>query len=248
MLLLVVNPNTSPEMTTAILETARSVAEDTVIDAVQPDHGPASVEGRFDEVVSAYWTLARVLPIAEDYDGILIACYSAHPVIGALREALRKPVLGIMEASVLQALPLGDQFSIVTTSARWRPLLLEGVRLLGVERRCASVRSTGMTVLDLEAIAECDVVERIRVEAKAAVEEDGAEVVCLGCAGMTNLREAVQRTISVPVLDGVQAGITMLRGLVVSGVSTSKWNTYRAPDRRLADGLPEGIAQVYGSS
>ncbi len=169
MRLLIVNPNTSADMTATILATAKAaVGPGVQVDACNPARGPASVEGQFDEVVSAYCTLETVLPIADQYDGLVLACYGHHPVIGALREALDQPVLGIMEASILHALPLGDRFSIVTSSPRWCPLLEEGVRALGVEQRCASVRSSGLAVLDIAALSEDEVVARLCAEARAA--------------------------------------------------------------------------------
>lgn len=249
MRLLVVNPNTSPEMTETIGLAARGAAgPQTTVDVVCPDRGPASIEGRFDEIVSAYWTLDKVMRSAPSYDGFVVACYGPHPVIGALREALPQPTLGIMEASILQALPLGDRFSIVTTSPRWQPLLEEGVRLMGLERRCASVRSSGLAVLDLDALPEAEVRERLCIEARAAVEVDGAEVVCLGCAGMAGLAEAVSEAAGVPVIDGVRAAVVIVQGLVETGAGTSKRNLYRPVDPRPALGLPEGIALAYGAS
>jgi len=244
--LLVVNPNTSLEMTATIAAAARAAAGPNVtVEAICPDGGPASIEGCFDEVVSAYWTLDKVLPLADAYDGLVIACYSPHPVIGALREALTQPVVGIMEASMLHALPLGDRFSIVTTSPRWQPLLEEGVRLLGVERRCASVRSSGLAVLDLEALPPATVCERLCAEARAAVVEDGAEVICLGCAGMAGLEEAVRAATGVPVIEGVRAAVALVQALIHTGVRTSKHNLYRPVDPRLARRVPEGIAAIY---
>ena len=69
--------------------------------------GPELIEGAFDEVISAYWTVDCVMQVAEGYDGIVLACYGPHPAIAALREATDVPTLGIMEGSVLYAMPLG---------------------------------------------------------------------------------------------------------------------------------------------
>lgn len=246
MRLLIVNPNTSHEMTETIQIAARAAAGAAVtVDAICPDQGPESIEGVFDEVVSAYWTLDKVLRVANEYDGFIIACYSAHPAIGALREALTQPVLGIMEASILHALPLGSRFSIVTTSPRWQPLLEEGVRLLGVESRCASVRSSGLAVLDLDRLPADEVRTRLIAEARAAVEEDGAEVICLGCAGMAGLEEGIRAATGVPVIDGVRAAVALLQSLVSTGARTSKRKLYRPVDRRAGIGLPAGIALEY---
>ncbi len=247
MRLLVINPNTSHEMTGTIEAAARAAAGPGVtVDAVCPDYGPASIEGCFDEVVSAYWALDKVMRVAQDYDGFIVACFSAHPVIGALREALTQPTMGIMEASILHALPLGSRFSIVTTSPRWQPLLEEGVRLLGVESRCASVRSSGLAVLDLDALPQDAVLQRLCAEAQAAVEEDGAEVICLGCAGMADLEEAIRESTGVPVIDGVRAAVVLVQSLVSTGARTSKRNLYRPVDQRPGLQLPNGIAIAYG--
>jgi allantoin racemase len=249
MRLLVINPNTSHEMTEIIEAAARAaVGPGVAVDAVCPDYGPASIEGCFDEVVSAYWTLDKVMRVAQDYEGFIVACYSAHPVIGALREALTQPTMGIMEASILHALPLGSRFSIVTTSPRWQPLLEEGIRLLGVEGRCASVRSSGLAVLDLEALPQETVLQRLCAEAQAAVEEDGAEIICLGCAGMAGLEEAIRKTTGVPVIDGVRAAVVLVQSLVSTGAHTSKRNLYRPVDPRPTLQLPDGIAIAYGRS
>ena len=118
--LLVVNPNTSAVMTETIGRAASLAAAviGVSVDTVCPSNGPESIEGRFDEIVSAYWTLDCVMQQVAEYDGVVVACYGPHPAIEGIREATSVPTMGIMEASVLYALPLGAQFSIVTTSPR----------------------------------------------------------------------------------------------------------------------------------
>jgi allantoin racemase len=249
MRLLLINPNTSAHMTAAILAAGRAALSVTsagvVVEAIQPDRGPASIEGQLDEVVSAHWSLDAVLPVADRYDGFIVACYSQHPLIGALREVLEQPVVGIMEASILHALPLGEKFSIVTTSPRWQPLLEEGVRALGFERRCASVRSSGLSVLELGTLPAHHVRQRLCEEAVAAVQHDRASVISLGCAGMAGLEEEISAASGVPVVDGVRAGVLLVRSLVESRSRTSKTGLYSPPLGQPAIGLPAGIAPQY---
>jgi allantoin racemase len=244
---LVVNPNASREMTETIRIAAESAGQLTGVDVavVHPEHGPASIEGHFDEVVSAYWTLDCVLRVVNDFDGVVVACYGAHPAINALREAITLPVMGIMEASVLYALPLGGVFSIVTTSPRWVPMLEEALRTLGVEGRCASVRSTGLAVLDLERLPAEQVRARLAAEACSAIEQDGAEVIILGCAGMAGLQETVAAATGVPVVDPVVAGVVLVGGLARTGARTSKHNLYRPVDPRPGVDVPLGLARIY---
>jgi allantoin racemase len=247
MRLLVVNPNTSREMTEtiAISATAAAAALGIEVDTCCPAHGPESIEGRFDEIISAYWTLDHVMRVAADYAAIVVACFGPHAAIEGIREATDIPTLGIMEAAILYALPLGAKFSIVTTSPRWKPLLEEGVSMLGVERRCASVRSSGLAVLDLERLPSEQVCARLAEEAYAAVRQDGAEVLVLGCAGMAGLEDTVARAAGVPVVDSVRAGVTMAAALALSGARTSKHNLYRPVAARSVTDLPVGLAHVY---
>jgi len=247
MRLLVINPNTSRAMTETIRASAEIAAQvaGVEVDTRCPSVGPESIEGRFDEIISAYWTLDCVMRVADHYAGIVVACYGPHVAIEGIREATEIPTLGIMEASMLYALPLGSKFGIVTTSPRWQPLLEEGVRSLGMESRCAGVRSTGLAVLDLERLPEEQVRTRLAEEARAAVAEDGAEVIILGCAGMAGLEESVANAAGVPVVDSVHAGVTMVAALARSGARTSKHNLYRPVEPRSFSELPPGLARVY---
>jgi len=248
--LLVINPNTSREMTETIAASATLAAQSSGVecDTTCASTGPESIEGRFDEIVSAYWTLDTVMQVADQYDGIVVACFGPHPAIEGIREATSLPTLGIMEASVLYALPLGARFSIVTTSARWKPLLEEGLHLLGVAGRCASVRSSGLAVLDLDRLPAAEVRSRLAEEARDAVERDGAEVVILGCAGMAGLQEAVAAACAVPVVDAVWAGVIMVGALARAGARTSKHNLYRPVDSRPNVAVQPGLARVYRAS
>jgi allantoin racemase len=62
------------------------------------------------------------------------------------------------------------------------------------------------------------------------VEEDGAEVLCLGCAGMGPLDKAVEAEVGVPVIDGVAAAVKTLEGLVDYGMPTSRVAAFKAPE------------------
>jgi len=245
--LLVVNPNTSQEMTRTISESADRAARAIGVecDTVCPSEGPESIEGRFDEIVSAYWTLDCVMRVADRYSGVVVACFGPHPAVEGIREATTLPTLGIMEASILYALPLGARFSVVTTSPRWQPLLEEGVQSLGVAGRCASVRSTGMAVLDLDRLPRDAVCQKLAEEARRAVEDDHAEVIVLGCAGMAGLQSTVEQATGVPVVDAVWAGVIMTGALARGGARTSKRNLYRPVDARPLVNVPPGLARVY---
>ena len=81
-------------------------------------------------------------------------------------------------------------------------------------------------------------VKAIVAEAEIAVNEDGAEVICLGCGGMAGLDEAVRARTGVPVVDGVTAAVKLAESLVALGLSTSKVRTYAPPRPKRVTGWP----------
>jgi allantoin racemase len=246
MKILVINPNTSEEFNRKLDQAAKAYAlPSTEVKVISPASGPKSIEGIYDEALSVKGTLEAFVDHEKEFDGFVLACYSDPVAVYALREITEKPVLGIAEASIHLACLLGNKFSIVTTNDRWRPLLHEAVRRYGVESRCASVRTTGLRVLDLEGEGGGAVEKAIEREALAAVKEDGAEVICLGCAGMSGFDKTLEQKIGVPVLDGFVCALKLLELFQQYGLSHSKILTYEAPPAKELTGLSSRFSEVY---
>jgi len=242
MRILVVNPNTTEEMTQDIGRQARKFARPgTEIVAVSPAWGPRSIEGHYEDQLSAVATLEVIQDRAADFDGVVIACYG-DPGLHAARETSPVPVVGIAEASMLMACTVAHTFSIVTVLPRIKPMFETMVRMHGLEGRCASIRTTPLSVLDCErdpAAAGREIVTASRL----AIEEDGAEAICLGCAGMGPLDKEVEAELGVPVLDGVACGVKLIESLVDYGLSTSRAAAYKAPEpKEILNYSPAGAA------
>src|SRR6476646_6171046 len=229
MRILVANVNTTESMTDAIAETARSVASPgTAIVPLTPLFGAESDEGNYESSLAAVAVQEVVRDYDRDFDAVIQAGYGEHGREG-LQELVDVPVVDITEAAASTALYLGHRYSVVTTLDRAVPLIEDRLLLAGLDRRCASVRSSGMAVLELESDPE-RAVNAIVAEAEAAVRDDRAEVICLGCGGMAELEAKVRERTGVPVVDGVAAAVTVAESLVRLGLSTSKVRTY-APAR-----------------
>jgi allantoin racemase len=237
MRLLVVNVNTTASMTESIAASARSVAAPgTEIIGVTPAFGAESVEGNFESYLAAVAVMDAVARYDGPFDAVVQAGFGEHGREG-LQEMLDVPVVDITEAAGHVASLIGHRYSVVTTLDRAVPLIEDRLLLAGLAARCASVRSSGLSVLQLEedpAIA----VKAIVREAELAVREDHAEVICLGCGGMAGLDDAVRSATGVPVVDGVTAAVKLAESLVGLGLSTSKVRTYATPRAKRITGWP----------
>ena len=229
MRILVINPNTSESMTHAIGEAARKYARaDTVIDAISPRRGPRSIEGYVEDYTSAVATLEEIAERRGQYDAFVIACYG-DPGLHAARELVEEPVIGIAEASMHMACLVAHKFTVLTVIHRIKPMLEDVVKLGGFSDRCASIRTTDLAVLDIE--KDYDRAEQILIdEGRRAIEEDGAEALCLGCAGMGPLDKGIQRALGVPVLDGVACAVKLAESCYDYGLKTSKVKAFKYPE------------------
>jgi allantoin racemase len=72
----------------------------------------------------------------------------------------------------------------------------------------------------------------------AAVHDDRAEVIILGCGGMTGLDQRIQQECGVPVVGGISAAVPLAESLVAMHLSTSKVRTYAAPRPKRITGWP----------
>jgi allantoin racemase len=147
----------------------------------------------------------------------------------------------ITEAAASTAMFLGHKYSVITTLDRAVPLIEDRLKLAGLDARCASVRASGLAVLELEEDPE-RAVEAIIEQALLAVREDKAEVIVLGCGGMAGLDEEIRKRAGVPVVDGVAAAVTIAESLVRLRLSTSKVRTYATPRPKTVIGWPLAAA------
>ena len=222
MKILCINPNSSQEVTVGIEKICKNYAlADTEVEVKCIQQAPSGIESYHDAAISEKYLLDKFEEWKNEYDGFIIACHSDIGV-DLLRELTDKPVIGIGEASMLFALPLGHKFSILSLKRKKIPQKEDLVKKYGLENRCASIRVTGLGVVDNNRGKR----EKLIQEGEKAVKEDGAEVLILGCAGMAGLDKEIEKIINVPVIDGVVSALMLIESLIRYGVSTSKVGKY----------------------
>ncbi|MGX9417856.1 aspartate/glutamate racemase family protein [Vibrio sp. RC27] len=227
MKILIVNPNTTKSMTEKIATEARKVASiGTEIMAVTSASGPVSIEGYYDEAMSLPGMLQAIRE-AENFDAVVIACFD-DTGLDAARCVTEKPVLGIGEAAYRVASMLSNKFSVISTLNRSVPALEHNLLRYGMERQCIRVRSSEIPVLSLED-GNVDAIEIIAQEIKRAIDEDKAESIVLGCAGMTDLADLLSERFSLPVLDGVTCAVSLCESLIRLNLKTTRKGGYAPP-------------------
>ncbi len=216
MKILIINPNSDLEMTEAIQETADNFTNQEYEVVCKPTSGaPKFIETYEDELKAAPGMIQLVRENEDNFDAFIVACHD-DPNLDVIKEITKKPVVGIGEASMKIASMLGHRFSVLSTSKHSIPIKEALVRKYHLQDALASVRAPD------EEMNEYNEEEKYFRVAKQAIEEDMAEVIVLGCAGMTGLDKRLQEKLKAPVLDGVVCALIITSGLVKYGVSTSK--------------------------
>ena len=231
MRILVVNPNASVEMTDVIREQLHAVARpDVAVDVVNPPGAPPAIESALDEAACVPPMLELVKDAARrGYDAVVIACFS-DPGLDAAREATDLPVVGIQDAAMHLAAQLGYRFSVLTTLKHRAPLRERAALLAGLDRRLASCRPLDLPVLDTVVDRE-RVLEKVVRVGLQAIDEDGAEVLVLGCAGLGDLAPRASAELGVPVIDPNAAALKLCETLVDLKLSHSRAGLYHARPR-----------------
>ena len=220
MRVLLINPNSDLEMTAAIQRAAGEFASGEFDVVCKPTPGaPRFIETYEDQIRAAPGMLQLVRENEDEFDAFVVACH-CDPNLDAMKEVTRKPVVGIGEASMKIASMLGHRFSVVSTAKHSVPNKEALIRKYHLQDLLASVRAPG------DEMATANDEEKYLQAAQSALEEDMAEVIVLGCAGMAGLDKYLEGKLGVPVLDGVACALIIAVGLTKYGVSTSKVRKY----------------------
>ena len=210
--ILVVNPNSNTIVTAGLAEALHPIAfgDGPEIECITLEDGPYGIETQ-EHVESVSLPLRRLVSGSNDVDAFVIACYS-DPGIHVCREATTRPVFGINESGVLTALARGDRFGVIAIGQRSIRRHVRYLRQLGLDARFAGERPLNMSVA--ETASGEHTLDRMITVGRELRDEDGADVIVMGCAGMARHRKPLEAALGVPVIDPTQAAVTMAVGAV----------------------------------
>ncbi|MFO1160769.1 MAG: aspartate/glutamate racemase family protein [Reyranellaceae bacterium] len=210
--ILLINPNTTRSITNLVLKVARTFAsKGTKLRAVTGAFGPRYIASRVGYAVAGHAAVDAYARDSAAKDAIVLACFG-DPGLAALREIAPVPVIGMADASVLQACAIGERFSIVTGGERWKEMLEEFVAQRGLAGRLASVRTVAPTGADIARDPKA-AMKLLADGCNACAREDGADVVILGGAGLAGLAARLKPMVEAPLLDGVACAIAQAESL-----------------------------------
>jgi allantoin racemase len=225
--------NSSPCVMAEGLEKIRKAAVGEKVDLVTVGlkRGPTGLECEYEEAMAGPHILEEVaLAEKEGFQAVTLDC-AADPILSAARERVSIPVVGPGEAGMLFAMALGDRISIITVSptVRW---VRRNMNTYQFSNRIASIRGVSISLKGL--IEEQEKTRDILgEESRKAIAEDGAEVILLGCTGMSTYAQELTRMLNVPVLDPAACALKMAVDLIEMGISHSKLSYPSPPQREI---------------
>lgn len=210
------------------LESLRALSDASLtLDAVEIESGPCSIESEYDEAMAVPDTLRKIVDAErEGVDAVVIDCMG-DPGLQLARELVSIPVLGPAEVSFHTAAMLGSLFTFVTVLDSVRPLFLKLARSYGVLDRVASFRSVNVPVLEVTSNLE-RLQQQLCEHSLAAVQEDRASVIVLGCTGFVGLADSVEGFLKrelrmyIPVIDPIPLSISTAAAWVTAHLTHSR--------------------------
>lgn len=204
--ILVVNPNTSQEMTQAIDRIGQAAAGSSAhVVTLRSQRGPYTVEGALDAALATAGMLEAVAAYEGPFDAVVVACFS-DPGVEALRLLVQVPVVGIGAASFTQAGFISQRFAIVTPSVGTPARYAVVAASMGLSKYFLGTYATPLSVADFES-DDPAVLETLVRQAQQAV-KDGADCLLFGCAGIADLIQDIEARVGVTCLASVAAGVT----------------------------------------
>jgi Asp/Glu/hydantoin racemase len=206
--ILVINPNSTQAVTDGIARALQplQLPGGPVFECVTLREGPPGIQSQRD-VDGVVAPLTRLIgERSADCSAFVIACYS-DPGLHSAREVTTRPVLGISECGVLTALTLGHRFGVIAILATSIPRHLRYLGAMGVSGRLAAERAVGLQVTELADPERTR--QKMLDTGRRLVQDDGAHVIVMGCAGMAQYRAPLEDALGVPVVEPTQAAAGM---------------------------------------
>jgi len=203
------------------------------VDVVGLTEGEGILKNRYDVALAAVESIRKAKEAeSAGYKAIVCSC-TGDPNIEALREAVRIPVVGVLEASMHFASMLGHNlFSIIVAHPWLKRWFREGAMKYGLESHIASIRVTSYERSFKELAPICikkptpkECLEPVLGECIKAVRDDYATAIVL-CGMFLQMKESIEEglrkeSLDVPVINPVPLGVDVAKVLINQNLAHS---------------------------
>ncbi|HAD27201.1 MAG TPA: Asp/Glu racemase [Rhodobacteraceae bacterium] len=212
--ILVINPNSNPAVTEGLDAAMMSFRVNGFphIECLTVSQGPFGIESQADSD-AAVAPLISLIRTRTDASAVIIACYS-DPGIDAAREVTKIPVFGMQESGFLTAMARGDRIGVVAISEGSILRHRKYLRRMGVLDRMVAERPLNMSVA--QTASGEDTFDRLEEVSNVLIKQDSADVIVLGCAGLSVYRSRLETILQRPVVDPTQSAVAMALGAVLA--------------------------------
>jgi allantoin racemase len=186
-----------------VLEAGKRAGTEVQVVSLPPDR-PKHVDYHAYEALVVADVVRLTQQAADQYGAVVIGCFYDLGLREAREVSGRTVVTAPCQSATAIASHLGNTFSVLVGQRKNIPKMSENVRLYGHMHRMVSMRHLGLGVHEYQIDHErtCNILLN---EGRIAVEEDGAEVVILGCAANFGFYLQMQDELGVPVIDAALA-------------------------------------------
>ena len=210
MRILIINPNSSVEMTKTIDSVAKKYAcPGTGITTLNPPDGPSFMSNAYHSAIQTPKVLDILEKNKDSYDYFILAC-GLDPGLDACRVVV-KNIIGMGEAAIMTACALAKQFSFLSSTEETAAAVPDRLRSLGIDpSRCVSARPVGTSD---EIVKKRNEMFEVYCQVGQKCIENGAGALILSCAGMSDLKRRLEQRLKVPVIVGVISAIKIAEQL-----------------------------------
>jgi allantoin racemase len=212
--ILVINPSSNESVTRSIDQSLQSCRAKHNLDifCITLADGPFGIETDEDIAAAAPLVVDEIRG-NDAADAFVIASY-ADPGLEESRAIALHPVFGIQESAVSLSATYGRRFGVLAMGRDSIQRHIAYVRQLGCQQFHAGERPLDVSVD--RTVSDPYILQKIIETGRQLVEEDGAETLILGCAGLAGHRKEAQLELGVPLIDPVEAAVTMAAESLIS--------------------------------
>jgi allantoin racemase len=214
--LLLINPNTSAATTGMMVALAQSAAPRGVeIVGVTAGSGVPMILDPVALSAASHEVLKIGIGLSQGMSGIIVGAFG-DPGLAALRRQVLLPIVGIAEASMLEAAAGGRRFGVATTTPKLVGAIVEAARRLGLADLYAGTR---LAAGDPEGLlADPHALEAALAEAVAdSVRSDRAETVVIGGGPLGGAASGLAARFGDLVVEPIPAAVRKLVAMLERG-------------------------------